>query len=180
MKLRTAARVQASPRTCAVALLACTLAACIDGRSPAAPTPPPAVPPVVPPAPPAPRRATVEIRNASIGYHNWDAGLLVERLTGTLANTGVDLDGVQLRMELQKDGELIRTRTAWGSPRPLLAGDTLSFSFRTGQVAGVAGVLVINTSHRDVDLLVSALGSQTISCTGWSSRARPSAVSATC
>ena len=167
-------------RICAAALLACTLAACIDGRSPAAPTPPRVVPPVVPPAPPTPRPATVAIRNASIGYDLDAFGVYVERLTGTLANTGVDLDGVQLRMELRRDGELVRTREAWGSPRPLLAGDTLSFSFRTGQVAGLYGVPVINTSRRDVDLFVSALGSQTISCTGWSSRARPSAVSATC
>ena len=171
MKTRTAA-----------AILACTLAACIDGRSPAAPTPPPAVPPVAPPPPPRP--ATVEIRNASIGYHRVvDAlgGYEVERLTGTLANTGVDLDGVQLRMELRRDGELVRTREAWGSPRPLLAGDTLSFSFRTGQViTGLYGVPVINTSRRDVDLFVSALGSQTVSCSGWSSRARPSAVSSPC
>ena len=168
MKTRTAA-----------ALLACTLAACSDGRSPAAPTPPPVVRPPQPP----PRPATVEIRNARIGYHSVATGtgtVLVERLTGTLANTGIGLDGVQLRMELQKDGELIRTRTAWGSPRPLLAGDTLSFSFRTGRTCCFFGVPVINTSRRDVDLFVSAHGSQTISCTGWSSRARPSAVSASC
>ena len=170
MKTRTAA-----------ALLACTLAACSDGRSPAAPTPPPAVRPVVPPPqpPPAPRPATVEIRNASIAYHSVGTAL-VERVTGTLANTGIGLDGVQLRMELQKDGELVRTREAWGSPRPLLAGDTLSFSFRTGRVCCLSGVPVINTSRRDVDLFVSAHGSQVISCTGWSSRARPSAVSAPC
>ena len=163
-------------KTCtAAALLACTLAACIDGRSPAAPTPPPAVPPVVPPAPPAPRRATVEIRNAGMGYHYDGFGGSVERLTGTLANTGVALDGVQLRMEIYREGVLIRTRSAWGSPRALPAGDTASFSFGTGRVSGVAYY-----GSRDIDLLVSALGSQTISCTGWSLAPRPSAVSATC
>ena len=166
MKTRTAA-----------ALLACTLAACSTGQSPAAPTPPPVVRPVV--TAPAPRPATVRIRNASVLYHAAGAGLLVERLTGTLANTGVDLDGVQLRMEIYQEGELIRTRSAWGSPRPLPAGDTVRFSFRTGRVAGLSGV-PLNHRLRRIDLFVSALGSQTISCTGWSSRARPSAVSAQC
>ena len=166
MKTRTAA-----------ALLACTLAACSEGRSPAAPTPPP---PVVPPvAPPPPRPATVEIRNGRVLYHRLGAGPAVERLTGTLANTGVDLDGVQLRMEIYQEGELIRTRSAWSSPRALPAGDTVRFSFRTGRVAGLAGV-PLNNRRRVIDLFVSALGPQTISCTGWSRRARPSAVSATC
>lgn len=162
------------PRT-AAALLACMLAACSTGQSPAAPTPPPVVRPVV--TAPAPRPATVRIRNAGVRYHQVGQGVHFERLTGTLANTGVDLDGVQLRMEIYQEGELIRARSAWGSPRPLPAGDTVRFSFRTGRVAGLGP---LNQRSRDIDLFVSALGSQTISCTGWSSRARPSAVSARC